>query len=119
MLASVDPRARGDLLGPEPYHTSAGGGTTIDRAAVDRDIDLTLERGYALSLDEVADGLSGVAAPIRLAEGRTIGCISISGASRNFDAQFTERLARAVRQTTELFSFATAEMAAVARFLGY
>jgi DNA-binding IclR family transcriptional regulator len=63
--AGVEPGA-----GPQAPATAA---ELIERVAAAR------ERGYAIAVDEFEDGLAGVGAPVRDANGRIIAAINVSG----------------------------------------
>jgi len=54
------------------------------------------ERGYATAVDELEDGLTAVAAPVRNAEGTVIASISASGPSFRIPAERIPTLASAV-----------------------
>jgi DNA-binding IclR family transcriptional regulator len=53
--------------------------TITDPRQIRRELALTRERGYAQTLGEVEQGLNGVAAPIRSADGAVFAAVSISG----------------------------------------
>jgi DNA-binding IclR family transcriptional regulator len=74
---SADPM-RDLLLGPEPYLLLTE--TTITtRADMEKELQATRERGYAVDNEENETGLTCVAAAIRGPDGRPAGAISISG----------------------------------------
>jgi len=56
------------------------------------------ERGYATAVDELEDGLTAVAAPVRNAEGTVIASISVSGPSFRIPPGRIAALADAVRR---------------------
>ena len=56
------------------------------------------ERGYATAVDELEDGLTAVAAPVRNAEGAVIASISASGPSFRIPAERIPRIANSVRR---------------------
>ncbi|MQA98174.1 MAG: helix-turn-helix domain-containing protein [Streptosporangiales bacterium] len=66
-----------------------------------RELDRTLERGYALNREESEAGVSAIAAPIIDADGGVTAAISITGSSRRLDL---ERLAPAVRTAARALS---------------
>ncbi|HEY1642470.1 MAG TPA: IclR family transcriptional regulator [Streptosporangiaceae bacterium] len=66
------------LLGPEPYDQLTEQ-TIISRSALDAELDLTVQRGYAIDEEENETGLTCVAATISAAGGRPVAAISVSG----------------------------------------
>jgi DNA-binding IclR family transcriptional regulator len=62
------------------------------------------ERGYATAVDELEDGLTAVAAPVRDAEGTVIASISASGPSFRIPAERIPRIAEAVRRAADAIS---------------
>jgi DNA-binding IclR family transcriptional regulator len=61
-------------------------------------------RGYATAVDELEDGLTAVAAPVRDAEGRVIASISASGPSFRIPAERIPQLAESVRHAADAVS---------------
>lgn len=117
LLARLPPEQRDRLLGPEPYPETASRSLTT-RAALFDDLALTLERGYAVTSDEVFDGMSAVAAPIILAPDRMLGVIVLSGPNSQLGADRLPELARETRRAAELFANASPDARSLARFLG-
>ena len=66
--------ADGALAAPGPA-------TIVDRDRLDRELETVREEGYATIVDELEDGLSAVAAPVRDRGGAVIAALSVSGAS--------------------------------------
>ncbi len=62
------------------------------------------ERGYATAADELEDGLTAVAAPVRDADGQVIASISASGPSFRIPADRIPQLAEAVRRAADAIS---------------
>lgn len=117
LLAGLGRAERERLLGQEPYQ-SLTPRTCATRAALERDLTQVLERGYAVAIDEMLEGLAGVAAPIWLSPRRIAGAVVVCGPSKNFDAPTIRRISAALMRSAELFSFASPDIRAVARFLG-
>lgn len=80
----------------------------VDRAALDRELAVVRDRGWATSVDELEIGLAGVAAPVRTTDGAVVAAVSVSGpTARLLDrglaalgevlARETETLARHLR----------------------
>jgi IclR family transcriptional regulator, KDG regulon repressor len=70
---------------------------TITRAEdVKANLRLTVQRGYALDSQELEEGLSGVAAPIRRRDGRVIAAVGMAGPTARFrGGVLTEKIALA------------------------
>jgi DNA-binding IclR family transcriptional regulator len=62
------------------------------------------DRGYATAVDELEDGLTAVAAPVRNAEGAVIASISASGPSFRIPADRIPRMAESVRRAADEIS---------------
>jgi DNA-binding IclR family transcriptional regulator len=60
--------------------------------------------GYATAVEELEDGLTAVAAPVRDAEGRVIASISASGPSFRIPAERIPQLAESVRRAADAVS---------------
>jgi len=118
LLANLSEAERDQLLGAEPYKTHASR-TLVRRAELERELKEALERGYSVTLDEMLQGLAAVAAPIWLSPRRMMGAVVISGPSKNFDAETVSQISTAAMRSAELFSFASPDIRAVSRFLGY
>jgi len=118
LLANLSDAERDEILGPEPYKSHASR-TLVTRAELEDEIKEALERGYSVTLDEMLQGLAAVAAPIWLSSRRMMGAVVISGPSKHFDAQTVKQLSTAAMRSAELFSFASPDIRAVSRFLGY
>jgi DNA-binding IclR family transcriptional regulator len=68
--------------------------TITNRAALQRDLDGVLERGYALLVDELEPGLSAVAAPVHEADGEVVAVLCVSGATLRLPRQRLDLLGR-------------------------
>lgn len=68
----------------------------LDLAELQREMDLIKARGYAVSVEESALGVSGVAAPILDHRGEAIGAVSISGPSFRLPLERLHALGRDV-----------------------
>ena len=75
------PGARLDKLTPATITTKAG---------LDRDCGATRSRGYATTVDELEDGLTGIAAPIRGARGDVVAALGISGPTSRLSGRLDE-----------------------------
>lgn len=117
LLTRLDARDRDRLLGPEPYVKHASRSLTT-REALFADLDVTAQRGYAVTCDEVFDGMSAVAAPILLPGHRMLGVIVLSGPNAQLTGERMPALAHETRIAAELFAHASPDTRALARFLG-
>lgn len=105
LLAQMAPDARARALaaGGLERFTSR---TLTDIEAVERDMALTLDRGYAIDDEEKTEGMRCIAAPVRDLHGEVVAGISVSGpASRVSDAEIA-RLASAVTDAATSLSAA-------------
>jgi DNA-binding IclR family transcriptional regulator len=77
---------------------------TMTRAdEVKANLRLTVQRGYALDTQELEEGLSGVAAPIRGRDGQVIAAVGIAGPTTRFrGAALTQKIALAKRASTKI-----------------
>lgn len=106
LLASLpEPELHGRLahaaLAPLTVHTIA------DRTALLAELAEIRQRGYAISDQELAIGLRGVAAPIHDSHGRAVAAINVSGPTSTISRERLEReLLPAVLATAERISLA-------------
>lgn len=66
------------------------------RAALERHLAETVERGYALSREDVTHGICAIGAPVLDAEGRAVAALSVAGVSARFQPPREEEIAAAV-----------------------
>ena len=100
LLASAPVRLRGRL----PAMTAR---TVTDAAALRRTLAAVREQGWALEVDELTAGVSGVAAPVRDRGGPVVGAIGVDGATeRLVDTRGRPRagVVPAVRQAARAIS---------------
>jgi DNA-binding IclR family transcriptional regulator len=64
--------------------------TLTSRAALDRDAASTRRRGYAVTVDELEEGLTGIAVPVRGPRGDVIAALGISGPTSRLDERVDE-----------------------------
>lgn len=77
LLAALTPEARGAVLPARlarPTSRSIG-----DRAALERELQRVVSRGYASSVEELEPGFAAVAAVVRSSSGQPLGAISVGG----------------------------------------
>jgi DNA-binding IclR family transcriptional regulator len=107
LLLDLPPAERRDLLGDLTRYTQH---TLTDTAALDADLDLVLERGYATEIEELSLGRACIAAPIRDAQGRIVAALSVSGPLSAIDLAHRE---------TELAGLVIEAADSIATGLGY
>jgi IclR family transcriptional regulator, acetate operon repressor len=66
--------------------------TIVDLGALQRDLALVRQRGYATSIEELEPGLLAVAAGVRERSGAVIAALAVSGPSIRLDAHDLDRL---------------------------
>jgi len=76
----------------------------VDRAELDRHLDLTKARGYAVSVEEQNGGVSSVAAPILDHRARAIGAIAIIGPAYRLPVEGLHALGRDVMEAARRIS---------------
>ncbi|MBD8868169.1 IclR family transcriptional regulator [Nocardioides donggukensis] len=82
LLSGLDARSLRPLLARLTAYTEA---TVTDPATLRRQLEETRERGYAMAVDELEEGLTAVAAPIRDAHGEVVAALSVSGSTFRLD----------------------------------
>jgi DNA-binding IclR family transcriptional regulator len=117
LLLNFSAKQRRELLGPPPYQQYTPH-TVTDGEAVERDLGLTAERGYAVSLNENFKGISAVSAPINVAPMRAIGAITFAGPSAHFTTDTVADMGTSARQAADLLAVGSAGVKAVRQQLG-
>lgn len=115
LLASLNAKSRADLLGPGPYPQITPS-TITDPQALEAELKMTRNRGYAIAIDENHIGLSAVATPIQASATHTIGCFVIAGLSKNFGREDIQAAGQAAKATAGLFSVGSSAVRAIATF---
>ena len=88
---------------PEPPLERLTEHTVVTRAEVEQSLATTRGRGFAITLDELEIGLSGVAAPVHGPEGTVVAAIGISGPTARLEDRI-DHLGRLLKQQTEKLS---------------
>lgn len=96
VLAAQPPAQREPVLAAEPYSAFTEH-TITRRAALERELDLIRQRGYALDEEEQELGAACVAAAILGHRGAPIGALSIAGLAARLPAESLARLGRELR----------------------
>lgn len=89
--------AEGAVPFPERPLERLAAGTLVTPAALRRDLELTLARGYATAVDELEPGLWAVAAPVRDASGLVVAALAVSGPTVRLRDRLLDELGRLVR----------------------
>lgn len=76
LLSGLDTARLDEVLGRLPAYTEA---TITKRSALRAELDKVRTTGYAVAVDELEEGLTAVAAPVRNAHGDVIASMSVSG----------------------------------------
>ena len=76
LMAWLEEAELKDLLGRLPSYT---GLTITSKAALRKQLEVVRDQGYAVAVDELEEGLTAVAAPIRNAHGDVVASMSVSG----------------------------------------
>jgi DNA-binding IclR family transcriptional regulator len=101
LAAHLDQREVDALIPHLEAHTAH---TVTRRSTLHRHLAEVRERGYAVTVDELEEGLTALAAPIRDAHGDVVASLSISGSTWRLDAETREMsvepLVRAAREVS-------------------
>ena len=95
LLAGLDDGGLEDLLGSLPAYTDM---TITRKGRLRREVARTREQGYAVAVDELEEGLTAVAAPIRNAHGDVIASMSVSGPTFRLRAERVSEVVGQLRQ---------------------
>lgn len=118
LLLNFPARQWHELLGPPPYQQYTPH-TITEAEAVERELELTAERGYAVSLNENFKGISAVGAPINVTPTRAVGAITFAGPSAHFTADSVPEMGTAARQAADLLALGSPGVRAVRQQLGF
>ena len=66
--------------------------TVTKRSELRRELEKVREQGFAVAVDELEEGLTAIAAPIRNAHGDVIASLSVSGPTFRLDEAKTEEV---------------------------
>lgn len=76
LLSGLEPGERAAVLHDLPAFTDR---TVTDREVLLAEVEQVAEQGYAIAVDELEEGLTALAAPVRNAHGDVIATLSVSG----------------------------------------
>ncbi|MBU8545065.1 MULTISPECIES: SMP-30/gluconolactonase/LRE family protein [Roseomonadaceae] len=111
MLAQLPAAERQALLEALSPLAAPGPRTVTDVAALERDLSLSAVRGYALSLQEAAAGVNGVAAAVLDRRARPLGAICLVGPAFRLDEPRLHALGREVMEAARRISGNAAQSA--------
>ncbi|HLR96008.1 MAG TPA: IclR family transcriptional regulator [Jiangellaceae bacterium] len=83
------------LAGPHEQYTER---TITDPAVLSTEIDQVHAEGYAFAIEELEEGLSTAAAPVRAADGSVIAAMGVTGPAYRLDADELQRISKLVRE---------------------
>jgi IclR family KDG regulon transcriptional repressor len=78
LIAGLDPAAQARVLGPGPFEPRTPK-TVTDPKQLERDLEIIDAQGYAVDVEEYAEGLVCLGAPIKDHVGRVIAAIGLTG----------------------------------------
>ena len=93
--------AAGRLTVTEPLERRTAA-TITSRAALERELRMTRERGYAVALDELEVGLTAVAAPVSGRDGEVFAALGVSGPTARLEDRLDKVARLLVEQADEL-----------------
>lgn len=76
LLSGLDDKRAAEVLGTLPRYTST---TITTKTRLREELHEVRERGYAVAVDELEEGLTAIAAPVRNAHGDVVASMSVSG----------------------------------------
>ena len=103
LLAYIPPDKRCDYL-PQSL-TQYTKKTIVDLKTLDEELEKVRAQGFAISDEELQEGLTAVAAPIFDHGGQAIAAIAVSGLTYRIGSADIQRLTAAVRHTAETVSY--------------
>lgn len=87
LLAHLNPSELDAVLRPDSFAPGAGPNAIRTRTALDQQLDLIRDRGYALQDQEVAHGLRSIAAGVRDRTGRVVAAVNVAVQAAEFDVE--------------------------------
>lgn len=117
VLLSMQEDRRQAMAGPEPFE-AATPCTLTQWKALEENLVLCAQRGFAVSHGEHRLGVTEVAAPIRSWTGAIVGCLVAGGNSSELEGDAINLLGAEVKQSSELLVFNTPSLEAARHFCG-
>jgi DNA-binding IclR family transcriptional regulator len=101
-LAHLPPRMVDELLrNGLPRFTDR---TITDREQLDHELELVRQDGFAMTFEELEEGMNAVAAPIRGPDGSLVASVSVSGPSYRLEPRRLEQAAELTREAADEIS---------------
>jgi DNA-binding IclR family transcriptional regulator len=111
LMAHLEPREVDALLPHLEAHTER---TVTRRSTLHRELAEVRERGYAVAVDELEEGLTALAAPVRDAHGDVVASLGVSGSTWRMDPETREvtvpPLLRAAREVSLALGWSGVEL---------
>ncbi|WP_342643116.1 IclR family transcriptional regulator [Rhodoligotrophos ferricapiens] len=101
LLLSLSPAQRRELVGAEPFKAYTEH-TIRTWEALDADLQESAARGYVLVRDEYYLGLSAMACNFCSVAGNTVGCIALTGHTRDFTPEWIAQSSTKLKNLTRL-----------------
>jgi DNA-binding IclR family transcriptional regulator len=95
ILAVLSPQEVDRLLGTRPIERLGPRGVT-NRQELERELELTRRRGYAVSIEEINEGIVGVGVALLAPDGYPLGAISVTGPTARFGEKRIREVAAAL-----------------------
>ncbi|MGE0875345.1 MAG: IclR family transcriptional regulator [Burkholderiales bacterium] len=99
-LALMSERDREAYLATEPLKRFTPN-TLTDRGKLHRELAMIVRRGYSKSVEEVVQGVSSLAMPIRSSDGSVVAAIGVSGPIARFTPKKASSILSALTRTVE------------------
>lgn len=117
LLLTLTPDQRRALLGPEPYRACTPA-TLTSWAALEVDLGKAAERGYVTVRDEYYDGLTAIACNFRNWGGRPVGCIAVTGHTRDIPDASVASIGAELVRLAALMPLQASSLASIDAFCG-
>jgi len=117
LLMSRDATGRRELLGQEPYEASTTA-SLLSFEEVEADIQAAIARGYVVSRDEFRIGQTSIAAPFDSWDRKNVGCLVVTGLSRDLDEDRVEAVAAELKSAAMLLPYQATGLRAAVQYLG-
>lgn len=118
LLLGLDGAARRAVLGEEPFAAWTGS-TLTTWAQLDADLAQAATRGYVVARDEQLVGVTAIGAPVRSWAHGAVGCLVMTGLTRDLDSARTEACAERIREAAGLLLYQAPSLGAAAQFCGH
>jgi DNA-binding IclR family transcriptional regulator len=116
-LSTLDENERRKLLGPDPLQSFTGA-TITTFEALQAEIEGSLARGFFTAREEAFAGMSSVAAPVRVPNGRIVGAMVATGTSGQLHGGKLMECGLHVKQAADMLSAMSPAVRALETFLG-